>query len=222
MNKIRILILKFKNLIGAEEVKYFRGAVIHALAEDNVLFHNHVEQNYRYAYPLIQYKRIKKCAAIVCVNEGVEAIGNFFSNYRNQLCIGEKIETMEIDFLRPSIFTLQIWKDVFHYRLNRWIPLNHDNYQYYQTLNEPVEQIEFLERILIGNILSLTKGLQIHLEQELTCKIQRIIDVYFISNKGIKFMAFNILFTSNISLPDYVGLGKNASINCGVLTRYRE
>ena len=52
------------------------------------------------------------------------------------------------------------------------------------------EKIQFLEKILIGNILSLTKGLRIHLEREIICKIQSIEDIYFISHKGIKFMAF--------------------------------
>lgn len=222
MNKVRMLTLKFKNQICSEEVKCFRGAVINALDEDHVLFHNHVEQNYRYSYPLIQYKRIRKCAAIVCIDEGVEAIGHFFSNYQNQLHIGEKLETMEIDFLRPSVFTLQIWNDMFHYRLSRWIPLNHDNYQYYQNLNGMAIKMHFLEKILIGNILSLTKGLQIHLEREIICKIKSIDDIYFISHKGIKLMAFNILFTGNISLPEYIGLGKNASTNCGILTRCKK
>ena len=35
-------------------------------------------------------------------------------------------------------------------------------------------------------------------------------------------MAFNILFTGNISLPEYIGLGKNASTNCGILTRCKK
>ena len=79
------------------------------------------------------------------------------------------------------------------------------------------ERILFLEKILVANILSCTKGLQIHLDQQLVCKIQQITDSYPVVHKGVKFMAFNIVFSANIALPDYIGIGKNASMDCGIL-----
>ena len=75
MTKVKTLILKFENEIERYEISFFRGAVIAAVGkEEDVLFHNHEGDNYRYSYPLIQYKRIHGCAAIVCVNEGTETI----------------------------------------------------------------------------------------------------------------------------------------------------
>lgn len=51
-----------------EEVKLFRAAAIHALQNAEVLFHNHLDgEKLRFGYPLIQYKRIRRKAAIVCV-----------------------------------------------------------------------------------------------------------------------------------------------------------
>lgn len=218
-NKIRILTLKFKNQINNEEIKWFRGAVINALKKDNILFHNHTQDNYRYSYPLIQYKRINNCAAIVCLEEGVEAIGQFFANYNTTMQIGNRMEKMEIDYVKPTLFTLQIWNDSFCYNLKRWLPLNKENYKAYNEIEGLADKITFLEKILTGNILSFTKGLGIHLEEELKCKILDITDCYTISNKGIKMAAFNIKFASNISIPNNIGLGKNASINCGVIFR---
>lgn len=100
-NKIKILIIQFKNHLTHDEVKYFRSAVIHGLAQKDVLFHNHEEEGLRYAYPLIQYKRIRNCAAIVCINEGTEVIGNFFSTYRPDFMIGKHPVNMKIDKLNP-------------------------------------------------------------------------------------------------------------------------
>ena len=34
-------------------------------------------------------------------------------------------------------------------------------------------------------------------------------------------MAFDIEFVTNMSLPDYIGIGKNASIGYGVITHVR-
>lgn len=218
MRNIRILILKFRNQLQPNEIKWFRGAVIHALSKDNVLFHNHIDKNYRYAYPLIQYKLINRCATILCIEEGVEAIGNFFSNYNNLIQIGEKNMSLEIDYLRPSVFLLEVTERVSRYSLHRWIPLNHENYQVYRTLEKDEQRIHLLQKILIGNILSCLKGLNIYLDKRITCRIQEITHMYTISNKGVNLLAFDLIFTANLSLPPYIGLGKNASINCGILT----
>lgn len=218
MGNIRILILKFRNQLQPNEIKWFRGAVIHALSKDNVLFHNHIDKNYRYAYPLIQYKLINRCATILCIEEGVEAIGNFFSNYNNLIQIGEKNMSLEIDYLRPSVFLLEVTERVSRYSLHRWIPLNHENYQVYRTLEKDEQRIHLLQKILIGNILSCLKGLNIYLDKRITCRIQEITRMHTISNKGVNLLAFDLIFTTNLSLPPYIGLGKNASINCGILT----
>lgn len=100
-NNIKLLIVKFKNQLTHDEVKYFRGAVIRNLSDKNVLFHNHEEEGLRYAYPLIQYKRMQNCAAIVCLNEGTEVIGNFFSTYQPHFMIGNHPVEMKIDKLNP-------------------------------------------------------------------------------------------------------------------------
>lgn len=146
MRNIRILILKFRNQLQPNEIKWFRGAVIHALSKDDVLFHNHIDKNYRYAYPLIQYKLINRCATILCIEEGVEAIGNFFSNYNNLIQIGEKNMSLEIDYLRPSVFLLEVTERVSRYSLHRWIPLNHENYQVYRTLEKDEQRIHLLQK----------------------------------------------------------------------------
>lgn len=218
MGNIRILTLKFRNQLQPDEIKWFRGAVIHVSDKGNVLFHNHTDENYRYAYPLIQYKLIHRCAAILCIEEGVEAIGQFFSHYTDQVRIGEKDLHLEIDYVRPAAFSVEVTERVFRYRLRRWIPLNRENYQVYRTLERDDQRMHFLQKILVGNILSCLKGLNIYLDEKISCRIQEITRMYTIPNKGINLLAFDLIFTANLSLPPYIGLGKNASINCGILT----
>lgn len=218
MGNIRILTLKFRNQLQPDEIKWFRGAIIHTSEKGNVLFHNHTEENYRYAYPLIQYKLIHRCAAILCIEEGVEAIGHFFSHYTDQVRIGEKDLRLEIDYVRPAAFSVEVTERAFRYRLRRWIPLNRENYQVYRTLERDDQRMHFLQKILVGNILSCLKGLNIYLDEKISCRIQEITRMYTIPNKGVNLLAFDLIFTANLSLPPYIGLGKNASINCGILT----
>lgn len=222
-NRIKLLIVKFQNRLTHDEIKLFRGAVIHGLSQKNILYHNHMEEGFRYSYPLIQYKRIRNCAAIICLNEGTEVIEDFFSSYQPHFMIGNHPVTMKIDKLNPVFSCIeQTDKLMVTYHLTRWLPLNGKNYQTYNQLEGIGEQILFLEKILVANILACAKGLHIHLDKQLVCKIQKITGCYPVTHKTIKFMAFDLIFTTNILLPDYIGIGKNASMDCGIIVQTQE
>ncbi|MBK8558282.1 MAG: hypothetical protein IPL65_22290 [Lewinellaceae bacterium] len=78
MKKIKYLTIRFKNDIGFQELRKFRGAVINVAGKENTLFHNHQNGNFRYSYPLIQYKRIDNKAALICLEDGVHEVHAFF------------------------------------------------------------------------------------------------------------------------------------------------
>lgn len=219
-NDIKILIIRFKNEISLLEIPFFRGAILNALhGEANILFHNHVgESSFRYSYPLIQYKRIQGKAAIVCLKEGTEAIGQFFSEGTFTLNIGNRLVKMELESVLPRKCLIQTWNSMFKYRIRRWLPLNSENYQKYKVMESISEKISFLEGILVANLLSFSKGMGIYMEKEILCKLTSLHDPFLIKNKGVKLMAFDIEFITNMSLPDYIGIGKNASIGYGIIT----
>ena len=222
-NYIKILIIRFKNEISLLEIPFFRGAILNALhGEANILFHNHVgESSFRYSYPLIQYKRIQGKAAIVCLKEGTEAIGQFFSEGTFTLNIGNRLVKMELESVLPRKCLIQTWNSMFKYRIRRWLPLNSENYQKYKVMESISEKISFLEGILVANLLSFSKGMGIYMEKEIQCKLTSLHDPFLIKNKGVKLMAFDIEFITNMSLPDYIGIGKNASIGYGIITHVR-
>ena len=205
------------------EIPFFRGAILNVLhGEANVLFHNHVsESSFRYSYPLIQYKRIQGKAAIVCLKEGTEAIGQFFSEGTFTLNIGNRLVKMELESVLPRKCLIQTWNSMFKYRIRRWLPLNSENYQKYKVMESISEKISFLEGILVANLLSFSKGMGIYMEKEIQCKLTSLHDPFLIKNKGVKLMAFDIEFITNMSLPDYIGIGKNASIGYGIITHVR-
>lgn len=221
--KERILILRFKNTIHQNEIQFFRGAVNELLKEKNhVLFHNHEGDSFRYAYPLIQYKRINRCASLVCVNEGTEAIGLLLMHGNFTCRLGTEEVEFEIDSVKANQFIIQTWNSNFTYNLRKWLPLNQENYNEYIKLEGISEKCLFLEKILIGNILSFGKGLNIHFENEIICKILNIEEPKLIKYKNVKMMAFDIEFKSNVSIPDFLGLGKGASLGFGMTTRKYE
>lgn len=205
--------------IQQKEVPLFRGAVLDSLGDKaNLLFHNHVgEDQLRYSYPLIQYKRLGGKAAIVCVEEGADMIGQFLAESNGALRIGNREMEWKLMRVLPARLLVQTWKNPFNYHISRWLPLNAKNYQLFQKIEGLVDRISFLENILKGNILSMLKGLDIHLEQELTVKITKLSDPFVLYNKGVGLTAFNADFQCNLTIPNNVGIGKNASIGFGVV-----
>lgn len=221
---IRTLTVLTDAEIQQKEVPLFRGAVLSSLGgKANILFHNHVDDNkLRYSYPLIQYKRIGGKAAVVCVEEAVDMIGQFLSEASGSLKIGEREVTWESSKIIPARLLIQTWEEPFRYHISRWLPLNSKNYQTYKSLEGMVERVSFLEKMLTGNILSMLKGIDIRLEKELMVKITEISEPYLLYNKGVKLMAFNSDFNCNLTIPNNIGIGKNASIGFGVVHQEKE
>ena len=217
----KIFLVKFKNEISFSEIPQFRGAIIDSLSgKPQILYHNHEDDNsYRHSYSLIQYKRIHKKAAIFSIGEGVDALGQFLSSPKREMQIGNRKIALEIESLHPRTFLIQVWESEFSYTIRNWLPLNTDNYKKYIQLEGIGEKISFLENILIGNILSFAKGLGIEIQKQIICKLINISEPKIIEVKDVKMMSFDIEFKTNISLPDYLGLGKHASFGFGTVVR---
>ena len=224
MKYIRTLTILTDAEIQQREIPLFRGAVIHGLGEHpNVYFHNHLDDDkFRYSYPLIQYKRLGGKAAIVCIEDGVDIIGQFLTDANGTLTIGDRQVSYNTGCILPARILVQTWQEMFYYHISRWLPLNSQNYQRYKDIEGVVEKVSFLENILKANLLSMLKGLDIHLEKELILKITEISDSYLIYNKGVRMMAFNADFKCNLSIPNNIGIGKNASIGCGIVHQLRK
>lgn len=219
---LNTLVIHFDNEISHRETPLFRGAVIASLRNKHVLFHNHADDGFRYAYPLIQYKRVRRRATIVCLGEGVEEVGELFAADSLRLRLGDREEDFRVASLRPMRFNVQLWERQFDYRLTRWLPLNSDNYARYQQTDSLVERTQMLERILTGNMLSFLKGIGLHLDGRLSCTVTAVSEPHRVLVKGVSMTSLDVCFRSNLSLPDYIGLGKHASFGCGIVTRRKE
>ena len=220
MYKLPTIIIQFDKEIESKAIPFFRGAVIASLEKKDILFHNHIENKLRYSYPLIQYKRIHKKAAVMGIGNGIEVISQLLT--ANNFCyqIGNENFEMKIESVNAKDHEISLTENADNlYRLHNWLPLNSSNYAKYQNTESMVERIQILERILIGNILSFLKGVNIHKEEHLELHITDIKGQCPLTYKNVKLIAFDIEFKTNIFLPQYIGIGKNASVGCGVLTK---
>ena len=221
MIKLRVLDITFENPIEAWEVPAFRGGVVQTAGKENTLFHNHLGKDYRFSYPLIQYKRIRKKPHLVCIEEGVDEVHHFFENKQEGLMLGKRQYELRVEQIRLNRFTMQVWDKSFNYFLQDWLPFNQENYKAFKELASELEQMEFLERILKGNILSFAKGIGWQVDKEIKVRIGEILRVNIITVKGVKREAYTLRFSTNVFIPNHIGLGKNASLGFGVVWEER-
>lgn len=224
IHEIRTLTLIYDVPVNDYELPLFRGAVIHALKQPDLLFHNHSGDTYRYAYPLVQYKRIEGKGALVCLDEGADSmLASGLVKDTVDLLMGRKEVKASLETMKLQPFNLIVGEDgdtdARHcYRMRQWIPLSSDNYRKYRELAFIDEKIAFLEKTLVANILAMAKGLGIFLNKRITVRIRDLSEPYLTAYKKVKLDAFDLVFETNISLPLYIGLGKKASLDCGVIT----
>lgn len=208
--------------IQAFEIPAFRAAVIEKAGRENTLFHNHLSGGiFLYRYPLIQYKIIDRKPSILCIDFGVDEIYKVFEKKDWSLMIGDRNVEMSIQNLNLNQFTMQVWNNKFHYRIRNWIALNQKNIRIYEETQNLGDRILFLERILTGNILSMAKGIEWSIDKPIEVKIKQIINTRSVSLKGKRMIGFNLEFSTNVFLPNHIGLGKSVSLGYGSVSQWR-
>jgi len=218
--KVKILDIVFENQIADFEIEAFRGAVSRLVGYENTMFHNHLSDNKLvYAYPLIQYKTINGSAAFSCIAQGVEEVAHFFhkKDWSFEMT-GRKVQ-LKIDTFQLRNAKFDVIQKKHTYTLQNWQPLNQENHKKFNAIRSAIEKIQFLEAILIGNILSMAKSLNWTVTEKIEMSILEVIDQRIKKFKKNEVLTFDLTFESNVLLPVQIGLGKGVSHGFGIIVK---
>ncbi|HLS71795.1 MAG TPA: CRISPR-associated endonuclease Cas6 [Chitinophagaceae bacterium] len=215
--KIRRLTIQFNHPTNLQGVSAFRGAIASKIGKEHSWFHQHLtDGNLAYRYPLIQYKSINSFSSIVCLSHAVDEIHNLFNQDNWEINIKGKKVALEIENLDLGNVTLQVKENSYQYVIKNWLALNDKNYKRYKEYSD-IDQLDMLEKILIGNILAFAKGVDWEIDKEVKLRILNIIKVKSLRYKNTQLMAFDVDFSTNAFLPNFIGLGKGVSHGYGVI-----
>ena len=223
-NNINQCILKLKfdrPLSWNVKAKDLRGAIANR-NRDKSLFHQHTTNGKAiFKYPLIQYKIVKGEGILVGLNEGAKAVVNLeILKEKFELC-GEKYTLLQNE-LRLHLNSIGINEEFLPYCfLTPWLALNEKNYEKYQGLRIRGKKKELLEKIVVGNIISMSKGLGYTVPAPIKANIVKFKEVPT-SLKGNPMLGFLGSFKVNFEIPDYLGLGKSVSRGFGTIVRQNE
>ena len=193
-----------------------RGYFGNLFKEKSPLLHNHYESGeLRYAYPLVQYKIIDSVPMLLGINEGAELLIELFLKIKELQLEDEKFPIYSKN-ITNKITEIGVSNDLIQYKFKTmWMGLNQNNFSKYINLLPGKEKEEFLNKILIGNILSFCKGINFRLDEQLYAKVKVAEKTSAFKNKRMTVFAGG--FLTNAILPDYIGLGKAVSRGFGAI-----
>jgi len=184
------------------------------------LLHQHVNvDELIYKYPLIQYKMLHQTPLVLGIEEGAEVLKEIYDKF-DEIKIGErKYAIVERGItLRSEEFGCT--QEILSYRfVTPWIALSQNNHQRYLDFDRE-ERKELLRSILVGNILSASKGLGYVVTERIKLDIGRIHEE-MCTLKGTSVIGFRGEFMANFMIPDYMGLGKSVSRGFGTIERLK-
>lgn len=167
------------------------------------LHHNYTNDKKNYSYPQVQYKIIENNPMVLGIDQGARELLHtvLFEEY---LTIGQRQYRCSINSKKyePKILdTMRMYKF-----LSPWLALGRKNYDLYITMCK-TERKELLERILIDNILAFCNGINSQIKNHI--KVNLVVENVNVSFNGKQMIGFNGAFSSNILLPDYIGIGEH-------------
>ncbi|MBK8444228.1 MAG: hypothetical protein IPL35_12790 [Sphingobacteriales bacterium] len=210
----------FNLALAPPRIPAFRSAFIEWIGREYPHFHNHLHSadSYRYRYPLVQYRSEQGRAGIVAAQDAAAALQNL--DLSKPFVMDGKTTTLQIVEQHESTHIFSYSSEgYFSYRLCNWQALNQANYEFWQATPDLQTRIARLNQILNANVVSLLIGFGAKSEQRSEARITDLRGSRTCSYHGVKIIAFEIDFESNIALPVPLGLGKAVSHGFGVLQK---
>ncbi|MDI9633603.1 MAG: CRISPR-associated endonuclease Cas6 [Methanolinea sp.] len=183
------------------------------------LLHHHLDRPL-YAYPMVQYKVIGGTPSILGILEGARVLWEITDSIDELVLAGKKYRiTAKVTYDQQVPLVPQ--REMVEYRfVSPWLGLNQENYQRWRDLRDWREKKNLLNAILTGNLLSMAKGLNVVVGERLSVHshLEKVRTRY----KGVEMTGFLGSFRVNLSMPDYLGIGKGVSQGFGTVRRVAE
>lgn len=149
-----------------EDASKFRGYIANKFPEYPIL-HHHVGVGLLYTYPRVQYRVISGTPSILGIEDGAKILKKISDNL-NELTLGNTTYKVKQKTFHEQEVEVKPSRKNQHYRfITHWLALNPENYRKYKELRDWKEKKEFLNSILVGNILSMCKALGIVVRKKL-------------------------------------------------------
>ncbi len=201
--------------LDRRHARWLRGSV--AGQVDRPEFHQHVGDHLIYRHPLIRYDIDSDDAVIAGLAEGsmllraVPPFDEFTLGGTRHRVLDYRREMNRVDIgptSRPIVYGFR----------TPYLALNQENHVTWER-GRSEDRRRLLERVVVGNMLSLSKSIGLHVEDRISAEV----DLEAVGPQEVKpgvcLLGFLGRVRINFALPDGWGIGKSSSRGFGTLNR---
>jgi hypothetical protein len=182
--------------------------------------HHHLGAGVLYQHPLIRYD-VCDCNALIhglaegsFLLKGLEKQETFFLGGTTYTVLEQKTESRRVEVGpsdAPIIYRFQ----------TPYLALNQDNFLKWEH-SDRFGQRRLLERIVIGNLLSMAKAINLDVTEHLEAEVDLRPDGWFEVKPGVTLLGFRGAIQVNFLLPNRWGIGKSSARGFGTLATEEE
>jgi hypothetical protein len=187
-----------------------------AFPEEALVHHHQRDGSLMYEYPRVQFKVIDRTAHLIGLADGGAVVQRVWRELDHARLDRDELPVLEATLLRRRE-PLGECAELIEYRfVNPWLGLNQDNHARYAAARSDAERQQLLERVLVGNCLSIAKAFGHWVNGRLTTDAGRL------RSRTCRFkdqpmVGFEGSFRVNFRLPSGVGIGKSVSRGFGTV-----
>jgi hypothetical protein len=200
------------------EVSQLRGFFGDTFPDEILLHHHEADGNLRYDYPRVQFKVLDREACLIGIAEGGAVVERLWRQVDEARIGGETLPVLEAGLNRRCEGFGETEQPHAYRFLSPWMALNQENHRRFNSEADDHERCALLERILVGNCLSLAKALGHCVMTRLQADATGLYPVTA-RLKGVPMLAFRGSFRINFQLPNRLGIGKSVSRGFGTVER---
>jgi hypothetical protein len=178
--------------------------------------HKDTASGYIYRYPVVQCKQIKTSLITLGISQGADFLFEHIrgleeiSQGTTACAILERDTAIRLEeFGTGALRTYEF--------LTPWLALNQQNAKKFYTLKGKAERDAFMHSILINTLGMLAKSLDYTLPEPIQCEAKIRFRIDRIERENV--IVFLGKFRTNLTIPDYFGIGQSVSQGFGTIRR---
>ena len=193
-----------------------KGAMIRKFPNHTIIpfIDGHYREQFR--YPRVQVKVLRNQLCIFGLGRGYEPVKSF----------QEQLDSLTVDDQIFKVMGSETPQDgaindqpADHYRrykfITPWVALNRRSLTHYKLLL-PLERVNYLNRVLVQNLLFIARELGVTPDFTVSVRVKlQSLSPRVVEDQGSG--SFKGYFTSNMQLPDYLGLGNGITKGLGTI-----
>lgn len=205
--------------LESQDARYLRG-VFAGLYPNRPEFHGHGPRGLVYEHPRIQYKVLNGQGLVVGLREGAFLLQ--LAQPPARLRLGTRwLDVISMDrIVRTVPFGLA--DASFEYKfVTPWVALNEENHSRFEAtrFQRKEEARTLLRKVLIGNLLSLSKALGYEVPGPISAEVKVDEPIEVILKPEVVLLGFLGRFRTNFWIPPLWGIGKQSARGFGAVER---